>query len=251
MGVASPRQLMSRHFARAGLALFFLLSGPWPSETRAQVSDDETSAEEEVTKEAAEEDEQKLSDRIKSVQQKVFLKRRRFDVTPFVGLNLNDAFFRQLTLGGSLAYHITDGLALEARGVGVVVQEETDVVRFVREETDALLTEQYELDYLVDFDLLWAPIYGKMSLFGDAILHFDTYIAAGGGLVGTDVGLHGAGNLGIGMRFFALKWLAVRIEYRNYFFVEERNGDSELRTPGFFGLMVSFFLPPKFEYDYE
>ena len=41
-------------------------------------------------------------------------------------------------------------------------------------------------------DLTWAPFYGKISILGEGIMHFDTYITAGGGVFGTD----GAGEGG-------------------------------------------------------
>ena len=217
----------------------------------AQSTDSETDSEARAT-EVDDEDATSLADRIKSVQRKVFLKRRRLELAPLVGLSVNDAFYQHVTLGGSAAYHLVDALSIEARGAVVAVAAETNAVRFIRQETDSLLDEaQRQHEYHGELDLLWSPIYGKFSLFGEAILHFDTYIAAGGGVFGTDAGAHGAANIGIGQRWFLTEWLVVRLEYRNYFFAEERNDETNLRTPGIFNFMFSFFLPPKFEYEYQ
>jgi outer membrane beta-barrel protein len=219
----------------------------------AQSTDSETDSEARATEADAEDEEDtSLADRIKSVQRKVFLKRRRLELSPLVGLSVNDAFHQHVTLGGSLAYHLVDALSIEARGAVVAVAAETNAVRFVRQETDSLLDDaQRQHEYHGELDLLWSPIYGKFSLFGEAILHFDTYIAVGGGVFGTDAGAHGAANMGIGQRWFLTEWLVLRFEYRNYFFAEERNDETNLRTPGMFNFMFSFFLPPKFEYEYQ
>ncbi|NJK89468.1 MAG: outer membrane beta-barrel domain-containing protein [Myxococcales bacterium] len=203
-------------------------------------------------READEPDEPKLSDRIKSVQRKVFLKRERVELAPLFAFSLNDPFFLHMFAGGSIGYHLSDAFEIEARGSAVIAKSESDAVRFVRQTTDSLLDDgQPELEYHAELDVLWSPIYGKISLFGEAILHFDTYIAAGAGVFGTDAGTNPAANAGIGQRYFINDWMVLRIEYRNYFFSEERRGESDLRTPGTFGIMLSFFLPTAFEYDFQ
>lgn len=235
--------------AVSALSICILTAHP----ARAQSRDEDAASEARATEGENEDDEDaSLADRIKSVQRKVFLKRRRLELSPSIGLSVNDAFFQHVTLGGALTYHLADAFSVEARGAGVVVASETNAVKFVREETDSLLDDaQRQHEYHGELDLQWAPIYGKFSLFGEFILHFDTYLSAGGGVFGTDAGPHGAANVGIGQRWFLTDWLVVRFEYRNYFFAEERNGESNLRTPGFFNFMMSFFLPTKFEYEYQ
>lgn len=194
---------------------------------------------------------ERLRDRVKSVQRKVFIKKGRVELFPQVALSLNDAFYRNVMVGGSLAYHLADSLALEAGGGVVVARAESNVVENLRSATDSLPVGNPELEYRADLNLQWAPIYGKLSLFGEAILHFDTYLTLGGGVFGTNNGANPAGNVGIGQRYFVTDWLVVRLEFRNYFFAEDRLGESDLQTPGFFGLSVSGFLPPSFEYKFQ
>jgi len=242
---------MNSHGFLAVSACSFLLFAP--AMALAQPADSETDSEARATEDAVEDDDEtSLADRIKAVQRKVFIKRRRLELTPLLGLSVNDPFFQHVTLGGALAYHVADAFSVEARGGFVLSAAETNAVRFVRRETDSLLDEaQRQLEYHGELDLLWSPIYGKFSLFGEMILHFDTYVAAGGGVFATDAGPYGAANLGIGQRWFLSEWLVLRLEYRNYFFAEDRAGETNLRTPGIFNFMFSFFLPPKFEYEYQ
>jgi outer membrane beta-barrel protein len=194
---------------------------------------------------------EKLADRIKSVQRKVFIKKHRVELYPQVAFGITDAFFRYMTIGGALAYHLNDAFAIEARGGGIANLGETDAVRFVRVETGSLLEDPPEYQYHADLGFSWAPIYGKISLFGESILHFDTYITAGGGVFGTDNRANGAANVGIGQRYFVNRWLTVRLEYRNYFFVEEQAGENDLQTPGFIGISLSAFLPTSFGYEFQ
>lgn len=247
MGIASRRLVGSLGQIAASTALLIGLT----SGARAQVDDDVA---EEAARSARDDDEarrEKLSDRIKSVQRKVFIKKNRVELFPSFGLSLNDAFFTSFLLDGSLAYHVSDALSIEARGGGVIARSESDVIRFVRVETDSLLEDPPELVAHGELDVLVSPFYGKISLFGEAILHFDTYIALGGGVFVTDDTTAGAANVGIGQRFFLTEWLTARVEYRNYFFVEERAGSNELQTPGFLTFSVSGFLPTSFSYQFE
>src|SRR5688572_4815085 len=134
------------------------------------------------------EERKKLSDRIKSVQRKSFLKESRFEVFPFFALDLNDPFFQHFIVGGAIGFHLVDSLSLEGRGGFVFASLKQDAIKFVRQETDSLLENPPEFKYHADLDLTWAPFYGKISILGEGIMHFDTYITAGGGVFGTDAG---------------------------------------------------------------
>jgi outer membrane beta-barrel protein len=239
----------------AAFCLVVLTFGlPVRAQQPEQPVDEETAAEgARIAGEDSEEEAEgpRLRDRVKSVQRKVFIKRGRFEFYPQVAFSLNDAFFRNVMLSGSVGYHLSDSLSLEASAGWVAARTESNVVQFLRRETDSLLEDNPELEYKADLNFAWAPIYGKLSLFGEAILHFDTYLTLGGGVFGTNVGTQPAGNVGIGQRYFITDWLVVRLEFRNYFFVEERAGESDLQTPGFIGLSVAGFLPPKFEYRFQ
>ena len=234
-------------FARTALVAALTCVGS--SSSRA---DGESEREAKQTKiDSTKERREKLADRIKSVQRKVFIKKNRLELYPHLALSVNDAFFQSVVLGGAVGYHLSDAFSMEARAGGVIAQADSNVIRFVRTETDSLLADPPEFQYHADLDFLWAPIYGKLSIFGDSILHFDTYLTVGGGVFGTDIGAAGAANVGLGQRYFINKWLTARIEYRMYLFAEERAGASELQTPGFIGFSVSGFIPPTFSYEYE
>lgn len=208
-------------------------------------------AESAEAKRAKKDEEEDLSDRIKAVQRKVFLKKQRVELFPYFGFDLNDPFFTHLVLGGSLSYHLVDSLSIDARGGFVFASIEKNIVRIIRTEAGAILENPPEFQFHADIDLTWAPIYGKISLFGDAILHFDTYVSGGPGVFGTDEGVNPAFNVGIGQRYFINKWLTFRAELRNYMFIEDRNNASNLQNLMVVGLFASIFLPTSFEYEFQ
>lgn len=193
----------------------------------------------------------RLSDRIKSVERKVFLKKHRLELFPYFALDLNDPFFQHLIVGAALGFHVADSLSLEARGGVVIASLKQSAIRFVRTETDSLLKNPPEFKYNADLDLVWAPVYGKLSLFGEGILHFDTYINAGPGIFGTDAGVNPAANFGIGQRYFITDWLVARLELRDYIFLDTRNGESDIQNLLILGFSVSGFFPTSFEYEFQ
>jgi outer membrane beta-barrel protein len=226
------------------------------AETKDSKEPREDAQEGEETKDAAaerrEEKKKALADRIKAVQRKTFLKKKRVEVFPYFGLDLNDPFFQHFLVGGSVAYHVADSLAIEARGGGVFASLEQGAVKLVRVQEGAICEETCpEFKYHADVDVSWAPLYGKISLLGDTILHFDTYLTAGPGIFGTDAGLAPAVNIGIGQRYFLTDWLVVRIEVRNYVFIESRDNISDVQNLMVLGFSVSGFFPTSFEYEFQ
>lgn len=214
--------------------------------------DAEVTAEAEKTSSDSEDgDDEKLSDRIKSVQRKAFLKRQRVEIFPYFGLDLNDPFFQHFIIGGAVGFHLADSMSVELRAGGVVGSVEQNAIRFVRQETDSLIEDPPEFQWHADVDFAWAPFYGKISLLGEGILHFDTYLTAGPGVFATDAAVNPSMNIGIGQRYFINDWLVARVELRDYIFVDSRNGESDLQNLLILGFSVSGFFPMTFEYEYQ
>ena len=228
-------------------------------------TDADTVAEGQATQNQEFAKERKLSDRIQAVERKFFLKRSRFELYPYFGFDINDPFFQHLFVGASLSYHVADSLAIEARGGYVVAAIEKDVIRFTQQATESLLSGEPKLVMHADAALTWSPIYGKFSLFGESIIHFDTYLSGGGGVMLTErregsknvSNTNPAANVAIGQRYFINRWLTFRWELRNYTFLEEvpiansTESESNLRNTTVIGISLSGFLPTSFEYEYQ
>jgi outer membrane beta-barrel protein len=224
------------------------------SESTSTSGDSDASQEGKETKDAEKDDgteRRKLSDRIKSVQRKVFLKKGRVEVFPQFAIDLNDPFFQHGLVGAAVGFHLVDSMSVEVRGGFAFRMFKQSAIRFVRTETDSLLKNPPEFKYHADVDFLWAPFYGKVSLFSEGILHFDTYLTAGPGIFGTDAGLNPAANVGIGQRYFITEWLVARVEVRNYLFIDTRNNESDLQNLLVLGFALSGFFPTTFEYEFQ
>jgi outer membrane beta-barrel protein len=236
-------------WALTGGSSLALAQDPPPRDAEAAKEGADTASAREERRESKK---RKLADRIKSVERKVFLKKKRLEIYPFFALDLNDPFKQHFILGGSVAYHLADSFGLELRGGGVIASVDQSAVKFVRINAGAVCeAECPEFKYHADADLNWSPIYGKLSLFGEGILHFDTYLTAGAGVFGTDAGTSPAVNIGIGQRYFITDWLVARVELRDYIFVESRDNISDVQNLLILGFSVSGFFPTSFSYEFR
>lgn len=195
-----------------------------------------------------------LQDRIKAVSRKVFLKANRFELFPSLGVTTNDPFYRTWSIDGRAAWHINDALAVELGGAYVppFFIEKLPTVDLLREQAQ-LINADAKLLGRADLGITFSPIYGKVAILSDAIIHFDTFAIAGAGAVfdSNQEFVHPAMDIGAGLRVFLLRWLVVRADLRDYVYPQDRFGISTLQNLLTLNLGVGFYLPPDFEYQYE
>ena len=195
-----------------------------------------------------------LQDRIKAVHRKVFLKEGRFELQPAVAATTNDPFFRTWSIAARGSYHLNDAFSLELGGAYVppFFIEELPPLDFLREQA-SLINADAKLLGIVDAGITFSPVYGKIAILSDAIIHFDAFVAAGGGVVfDTNADFaHPTMDVGAGLRVFLLRWLVVRADLRDYVYPQDRSGISTLQNLLVFSLGVGFFFPFDFDYRYE
>lgn len=195
-----------------------------------------------------------LQDRIKAVSRKVFLKANRFELFPALGVTTNDPFYRTWSIDGRAAWHVNDALAIEVGGAYVppFFVEKLPMVDLLREEA-RLINVDAKLLGRADAGITFSPLYGKVAILSDAIIHFDAFAIAGAGAVfDTNQDLvHPSMDVGAGLRVFLLRWLVVRADLRDYVYPQDRSGISTLQNLLTLNLGVGFYLPPDFEYQYE
>lgn len=193
-----------------------------------------------------------LQDRIKAVSRKVFLKEGRFELTPFAGISTNDAFFRRWTVGARASYHLIDSFSFDVGGAWNAWSEQLEAVRIVGQVQSAI-PDQAVLYGYADGGVTFSPIYGKISLMSEWIIHFDGFVSGGLGAVFTsnqDL-VHPAMQLGAGSRIFLTRWLVLRADLRNYTYPQSRSGFSTLQNLLMLNLGVGLYFPFDFEYKYQ
>lgn len=211
-----------------------------------------------------------LGDKVKAVQRKGFLKRGRFEVEPVFALTVNDAFYQKFGGGLRLAYNFHDSFALAIRGVTFRQPEwssprswqpapiRTDATREGKIAFGGQLLSSQIYDQVM-LDGIWSPIYGKVSVLDNHIVHFDLYLAAGFGLVWTATTEPPrnerppiATDIGGGVRFYPKDWMAFDIGLMATLYPDRPQASLPATIQKVFvaNVGVSFFFPTSFEYVY-
>lgn len=195
-----------------------------------------------------------LQDRIKAVSRKTFLKTGRFELTPSAMMTVNDPFYRTIALGGRVAWHVNEAFALEVGGAYVppFFIQELEPVDLVREEL-TLINADNDVVGLADVGVTFSPLYGKVALLGDSIIHFDGFISSGVGVTfddGADL-FHPTMNIGVGGRIFLNRWLVIRADVRDYVYPQDKGFVSTLQNLLFVGVGLGIYFPLDFDYQFE
>ncbi|NOZ85021.1 MAG: outer membrane beta-barrel domain-containing protein [Deltaproteobacteria bacterium] len=184
-----------------------------------------------------------LKDRIKSVQQKVFLKKGRFEFGPLFGFGLNDNYVHNFQLGAILAYHITEQWAIEAGG-GYTLHKVKGWIDDVENVYNMQIFPHIAYkEYALNVGATWSPIYGKWSILDDFIIHLDMYLLAGFSGLGVDGSFKPGGQVGVGMSIFTTRWLSLRLEYRDTMYGQDGFANHMLFFVG-----AGFWVPFDFHY---
>jgi outer membrane beta-barrel protein len=209
------------------------------------------------------------------VVRKPFLKVRRTELTPFTSVSMNDNMIRHYTIGGQLAYYLTDVLAVGVEGMYYAhsFNEPFDLV--ARQARRLPTVNQYNWSAALNFH--YVPVYGKFAVFDRKLVAWEVFFTAGIGagqseVIPRDTKFPGFTNLliqpniGASMRFFLAKWMTVSIGVRDYLFIDKfeptnrsltmnasaaeakDNATSAFINNVMFQIGVSFWVPTSFEY---
>lgn len=207
-----------------------------------------------------------LEDRIKAVSRKTFLKAGRFTVVPQIAASTNDAFYQHFGVGARFSWHLVDSLALDVGGsyfppfIGTVSLPNVDVVR---RQYEAISDDATKFGHL-DLGITFSPIYGKFSVLGNWIIHFDAFLSAGlGAAFDSNVysafgfqfpeflpGVNPAAEVGFGGRIFVLPWMTIRADVRDYVYPQYRSNIASLQNLVMVQIGLGFYFPFNFEYQY-
>jgi outer membrane beta-barrel protein len=209
------------------------------------------------------------------VVRKPFLKSRRTELLPYVGTSMNDNMIRHYTVGGELAYYLTDVLAVGVEGMYYrhSFQEPFDLV--ARQARRLPTVNQYNWSAALDFH--YVPVYGKFAVLDHSLITWEAFFTAGIGagqseVIPRDTKFPGFSNLliqpniGASMRFFLSRWVTVSLGIRDYVFLDhfepknrsemmypdaesaKEHADTSLINNVMFQIGVSFWVPTSFEY---
>ena len=201
-----------------------------------------------------------LEDRIPAVSGPLFLKAGRHELSPLLSLSLADAFRQKLAGGLAYTYHVQEAFALSARGAYTLLDRDAGAVQVCPTQDSCSGPGDAALDGLPGNLTLLAtlsgevsPLYGKLNIIAEKVLHFDVFGSVGVGVVGYksagggDAAIGLAFPLAVGQRFFIGRWFALRLEFSDLLYTQvDSGGDRHLRGQVSFTLGFSFFFPTTF-----
>jgi outer membrane beta-barrel protein len=174
---------------------------------------------------------------VKVVQRRLYNKDSRFEASLFGGVIPNDDFIVYFPTGVRAAYHLTEGFSAEL-SYALAIDNQSDLSSFLTSEGIDLKRADIQefVDMYYGVNILWAPIYGKISILGLKLSHFDAYVGVGFGLFHTreippdnpdgNDKIKPSGNTIFGFRWFITDTFNIRTEYRQHFFQKFQGGVS-------------------------
>ncbi|MDF1565376.1 MAG: outer membrane beta-barrel domain-containing protein [Deltaproteobacteria bacterium] len=204
-----------------------------------------------------------LQDRIPAVSGPLFLKAGRHELSPLVSLSLADPFRRKLGGGLYYAWHLQEYFGLSARVSYNFLATDSGAVQVCPTPDscsgpgdDALDTLPGNLTLVAALSGEVSPLYGKLNIIAEWVIHFDIFGSVGAGVVGfqsasaaPEAALGLAVPLSVGQRIFFNEWFALRLEFSDLLYTQKDvNEGRRLRGQLAFTASASFFFPTTFSY---
>lgn len=193
---------------------------------------------------------------VRNIHKRLFLKEGRHEFAIFGGVIPNDDFFAYFPIGLRYDYYFSEDLAIEVSG-SYLIKKNSDLEDFLEQEIFSGIEvelPQY-LEWQAGAGVLWTPLHGKVAIFDTKLGHFDFGFMLGVMALGTRVQAEGetealprvdvGGTVGATVRFYLLEFLALRVDYRHYFYAARDADDNArgLSFPAEISFGVSFFTP--------
>lgn len=165
------------------------------------------------------------------IQNRLYSKALKLEIGAYYGSISEDPFLSVRSAGTSLAFHLSESWAF-----GLLYWKDFVSASSAQASLQQITATQANpggvsanvnppKDYFGG-ELAYSPIYGKLSLFGLMIIHYDLHVLAGYGINQTDTGNDGAISFGIGQQFYLNKFLSLRVDYRAMHFDETINSST-------------------------
>jgi outer membrane beta-barrel protein len=167
------------------------------------------------------------------VQNRAYTKKHKLNLGGFIAPMSHDPFLTTLGYGASLGFSFSEMIMIE--GIYFSVKDSDSSAAVTLAQTVAanglvLYPDTNPISSLTGMQLVISALYGKLSFFGAAIMHYDLYFFAGAGSLKTKQTSKVSSSsvvqnsiipwIGIGQYLFLLKNIALRFDYRFSFYQE-------------------------------
>ena len=184
------------------------------------------------------------SDTITAVQKRPLRQAKRLEITPYGEMGIGDPYLQRWGGGLRAMWHLREGLSLGVDGNGLGTWATQELV-IAKRELHARIVESRFRGSLAGFAAI-APLYGKVALPGDVLVHFETFLDAGVGAAWTETdATKGARPMiaaGIGQRIALGDSVALTARVGGNLYAERVvvDGSQQTKAMGFWSLRLGF-----------
>jgi outer membrane beta-barrel protein len=148
------------------------------------------------------------------IQKKYLPKTERFQFFAAGGMTTNSPWFLNLGVKVNIGYFFTESFGLEVGGM-FLSNSERDVSKEIRENNNLQPEKFVNTKSHMGVDLIWSPIYGKVTFLNERIILFDMYFSGGVGTSTTNSQekTNTTFHVGTGQIFALSKSMAFRWDY--------------------------------------
>lgn len=157
-------------------------------------------------------------DHILVVKHRYLNKEGRFELAPItVSIQPADSFRKQLGVGLSLAYHLSEDFALEFLHASFTTNYRTSLENDINAGVNQKLGfKRIEPVLTLGSAFWWAPFKGKSATI-ENVYHWEAFFLAGGGGTRTELAFAPMAMFGAGARLYLNRRAILRLEVRDYY----------------------------------
>ncbi|MBL9037289.1 MAG: outer membrane beta-barrel domain-containing protein [Archangium sp.] len=147
---------------------------------------------------------------VSAVQERAY--RMQHELNLSLGVLPLDAFYKGYYAQVGYVFHFTDTFAWQVGRGAYAYAARTGLREQLERDFGVLPTAFDEVQFFVGSDLMWKPLYGKLSVMNRWVLHGEMYLLAGASVFRFTNAFRFGPNLGGGARVFINKYASIRFD---------------------------------------
>ncbi len=147
---------------------------------------------------------------VSAVQERAY--RMQHELNLSVGVLPLDAFYKGLYAQVGYVFHFTDSFAWQVGRGGYSYSARTGLREQLERDFGVLPTAFDEVQFFVGSDLMWKPLYGKLSVLNRWVLHGEVFAILGATIFRFTNTFRPGINVGAGGRVFLTKYASLRLD---------------------------------------
>lgn len=147
------------------------------------------------------------------VQNRAYTKSGRLEIEALGGFMNGDPFLSTKLVGATVGYHLSEIYSVHLLGWKDFTSN-SSALDTLANYTPHVGANTNEPRGFLGAEFRGSFLYGKLSLLGKAIIHYDLHVSAGGGLTYTETGNDLTGIIGIGQQMFLSNSFSLNVDFR-------------------------------------